>query len=420
MFFWVNFVLNLHRKIEKPMNRKKFLRVCGILGLSIPMAATLQSCEKEDEFLLNEPGIASKSASSNDNDVLIIGAGAAGLLAGYLLKNEGYSCQILEASPTYGGRMKHTTSFVDFPISLGAEWLHVNKSELNKIVDDPSIQVTTQTKKYPSNTPYGLYKNGQLSVSNLGNTKDLKFVNSSWFNFFEEYIVPDVLSDISFNTAVKSINYAGGKVKVKDLNNNLYKANRVIVTVPLGILKKGYIKFSPKLPKKKRNAIKKAKFWGGIKVFIEFSDKFYPTFLEFPDSETNQGQRLYYDAAYAQTTNKNVFALFAVGKQAKQYQGLSANAQKNYILAELDKVFDGQASANYLQHTVQDWSADSFTHGAYLSNFEPTKTSKTLYQAVKEKVFFAGEAYTWQNDWGSVHNATRAASDAVYDLIDSL
>jgi monoamine oxidase len=31
---------------------------------------------------------------------------------------------ILEATDRYGGRLKEDTAFADFPIDLGAEWIH--------------------------------------------------------------------------------------------------------------------------------------------------------------------------------------------------------------------------------------------------------------------------------------------------------
>ena len=68
------------------------------------------------------------STKRDDNavpsSVLIIGAGVAGLTAGHILEQHGISLEILEASETFGGRLKKTDDFADFPIDLGAEWIH--------------------------------------------------------------------------------------------------------------------------------------------------------------------------------------------------------------------------------------------------------------------------------------------------------
>lgn len=43
---------------------------------------------------------------------------------------------VLEAAATSGGRVRRTLDFVDFPIPLGAEWLHVHPDLLSDIAGD--------------------------------------------------------------------------------------------------------------------------------------------------------------------------------------------------------------------------------------------------------------------------------------------
>lgn len=91
------------------MNRKEFIKMCGLLGVGLPLSTTVSSCGDDDMPLnINEK-------------VIIIGAGAGGLTAGHLLSQRGIDFEILEASATYGGRMRSTNDFADFPISLGGE-----------------------------------------------------------------------------------------------------------------------------------------------------------------------------------------------------------------------------------------------------------------------------------------------------------
>ena len=104
------------------MSRKEFMKICGILGMSLPFQTTLSSCSKND--------------ADFSGKVIIIGAGAGGLSAGYLLKQRGIEFEILEATSVYGGRIKVNTDFADFPIPLGAEWLHSNTSVFKEIVPE--------------------------------------------------------------------------------------------------------------------------------------------------------------------------------------------------------------------------------------------------------------------------------------------
>ena len=190
-----------------------------------------------------------------------------GLSAGYLLQQRGVDFEILEASSIYGGRMRRTTDFADFPIPLGAEWLHTNPSVFQDIVNDDSQQVDVQTVGYDSNKDtVGYWDNGQLMVDELEDS-DLKFVNSTWFDFFDEYIVPDVAQKIVYNTVVESIDYSGDRVVINTPNDQ-YTADKVIVSVPLKILQDGDIGFIPSLPTDKQEAIDEATIWDGFKAFF--------------------------------------------------------------------------------------------------------------------------------------------------------
>ena len=64
-------------------------------------------------------------------DVIIIGAGASGLAAAKKLEEDSVTYQILEATNKLGGRIQKNDTFADFPIDIGAEWIHENKSILN-------------------------------------------------------------------------------------------------------------------------------------------------------------------------------------------------------------------------------------------------------------------------------------------------
>ena len=65
--------------------------------------------------------------------VIIIGAGASGLAAGKILEQNNIDYTIIEATDRYGGRLKKDTILADFPIDIGAEWLHSAPITLNKL-----------------------------------------------------------------------------------------------------------------------------------------------------------------------------------------------------------------------------------------------------------------------------------------------
>jgi Protoporphyrinogen oxidase len=122
--------------------------------------------------------------------VIIIGAGAGGLSAGYFLQQRGIDFEILEASPSFGGRMKIDTEFSDFPIPLGAEWLETQPTIFKEILNDDTIQ---------------------LDIKTVEDEGDYKFINYSWYSFFEDFILPAVADNIRYNTVVQSVNYTGSQ-----------------------------------------------------------------------------------------------------------------------------------------------------------------------------------------------------------------
>jgi monoamine oxidase len=63
-----------------------------------------------------------------DGKVAIIGAGAAGLYAGFLLKQKNVEFTIFEASDVIGGRVRALKGFADYDVELGAEEIHGKKS----------------------------------------------------------------------------------------------------------------------------------------------------------------------------------------------------------------------------------------------------------------------------------------------------
>ena len=350
-------------------------------------------------------------------NVLIIGAGAAGLMAGYLLAQRGIKFQILEAAATYGGRMRTNSEFADFPLPLGAEWLHADPTVFQELVHDPSISVQVPTIDYQADDIYGEWENDVLHLRPLGPEEDRKFLNGSWLNFYEQYILPGIKPQILFKQVVTSIDYTGQKIQVQT-SDATYTADRVIVTIPLKMLQNRAIHFKPALPVRKWAAVDTALVWDGIKVFLEFSEKFYPCYTEFIIDPETDGQVGYFDAAYGQHSNRNILGLFAVGKPAQKYTALEGETLIQYLLSELDRIFNQQASSKYMhKHLIQNWSREAYIQGAYISDHESPKRLRILSESVADKIYFAGEAYTSGEDWGSVHTAAQAAKVVVEELL---
>lgn len=365
------------------MTRKEFIRLCGILGVGLPFQLPLISCTKE-----NGPG------EPFSGKVIIIGAGAGGLSAGYLLHQLGVDFEILEASEQFGGRMKIHSDFADFPIPLGAEWLETTPDIFQTIVNNPSVQV---------------------QINTIEDEPDYKFVHSSWYNFYTEYIVPSIAGKIVYNTVVQSVDYSGEQILIQTPTGT-YTADRAIVSVPLKILQDGDMKFIPVLPQKKSAAIQNTVIWEGFKAFFAFKTAFYADEYVFPVTPSNAGEKIYYNATLGQNSSQYILGLFTVGEPAQAYITRSGDELRDYILQELDDLYAGQATPNYLKHIAQNWQDEPFIRSGYMSDHADWQTVRELGMSVNKKLFFAGGEYTNGDDWVSVHTAALSARRAIEEL----
>ncbi|MCI4669494.1 MAG: FAD-dependent oxidoreductase [Bacteroidia bacterium] len=371
------------------MNREEFLKKFTVLGLASPFMANLLSSVSNEEFFGSE--------ESFEGKVIIVGAGVAGISAGHILSQKKIDFEILEASSVHGGRVKKIDDFADFPIDLGAEWVHkfikARPPILKSLFDgeNPDYPIF---RYFPET--YSLWKDGELKEKNASKHwyiwNDWKFTQTTWYDFFDELVTPAIKERINYNSPVKEIDYSSEKVVLKTATGKEYTADKVLVTVPIKILQNRYIKFIPALPEKQTKEIDKEWMPNGLKVFIEFSEKFYPEVLVLDNlvERIVVGNYVYYDATLGKKTAKNILGLLADGHESEKYVSLKSDeAIIKFVMKELDEIFDGKASKYYVKHIVQNWTAEPFIQGTYSHR---KASAKKLSAPLDDKVYFAGEA----------------------------
>ena len=230
-------------------------------------------------------------------------------------------------------------------------------------------------------------------------------------------MIPNIQDRIVYNSPVIEIDYSGEQVIVKTSGNKIYEADKILVTVPLTILQNSFINFTPSLPDEKLDALTQVEMLDGLKVFIEFSERFYPDIVMFDDllQASINSNHTYYNAAFGKDSKRNVLALFAVVQPATRYTSLQTEeAIFNKVMGELDAIFDGKASQYYVKHIIQNWSQEPFIQGSY-SHYDDYDALDILAQPIDNKVFFAGEAYSSESQ-ATVHGAAETA----YQMIERM
>jgi monoamine oxidase len=86
--------------------------------------------------------------------------------------------------------------------------------------------------------------------------------------------------DITLNMPVKSINYENDSIIVTAKDGSTFEADKVIVTVPLGVLKSNSIQFVPPLSTEKTAAIQRLGMGCMDKLWLEFPEAFWTDDLE--------------------------------------------------------------------------------------------------------------------------------------------
>lgn len=116
----------------QPSLSARFLRLVPIGLLIILTMAT--ACASQPT---GRPGVppAAREAAPQRYDVIIVGAGMAGLTAGKTLKHAGRSFVILEATGRIGGRGHTDSTTFSAPVDLGGAWIHnVTTNPLTPII----------------------------------------------------------------------------------------------------------------------------------------------------------------------------------------------------------------------------------------------------------------------------------------------
>ena len=444
------------------MDRRHFIKQSTLLsigGLLIP-STFLSACRKETLF----------EDINYDGKVIIIGAGAAGLYAAYILKSKGIDFQILEASANYGGRLGKLTGFANFPIDTGAQWLHGKNSILGDLITKSNTKITlddSETKYWfnnqlvnslPQNTDifegddlpdisyndYALQKGlgneykyiveniagdqgaAATRLSVFGNNQDEENWNSgdndfkfreTFFDLIDKEIASRVKDKILLNTIVSKIDYSQSTIQITDSNKNTYNADKVIITVPIPILKSADIQFIPTLPNEKTTAFSKIGMDAGMKVFLKFSNKFFeqniiggPICAAYADDSVGKAQ------------NDNVLLAFIMGVQAEYLTSLGSDtAITTALLQELDTMYNGQATSSFVASHVQNWTINPFVKGAYsYSTIGMGDARKVATKPINKKLYFAGEAMNTNGHHQTVHGAVETGYREVINILNDI
>lgn len=236
----------------------------------------------------------------------------------------------------------------------------------------------------------------------------------------------NVIPKIEYNRQITSINYSGNKIVLTDSTGATEEVGKVIVTVPVSILKTNGISFTPALSSAKTSALGRIGMDASIRVYLEFRKNFWAM-----DAGRLYGSELapgILNAAVGRGDFNRGLSLTINGPRAEELSPLGEDMIP-VLLDELDTYFDGEASANIrksdddkILFTIKDWTKDPFIKGG-ISYPTPNGTNQdriTLAAPIDDKVFFAGEATDVEGAFGTISGALQSAERAAIEVVESI
>lgn len=491
------------------MKRRIALKRIGLgvsAGLVLP--AWLTACNSEED---------PKPKIEYEGEVVIIGAGAAGLYAADILQANGIRVTILEASSRVGGRLRTLKSSdkpsqsllftspsplsSDFPSELGAEQIIGSDSVWNKIVSQ--LELSTVDLEASASDNYFLdntfiesataqtdsdfvtaktflenlssYSGGNISVQEAiqaaGINARVHAILNSWIGnkygtsneqlgikplaeglsqlarnkkrlLLTDNPMQDALlsrfssaaSGVQVNKVVKAIDYTGAKVLINGdtvlsaggTEPFSIEADKVIVTVPVSVLKAGDIQFSPALPAEKMTALSNMEMDASMRVLLDFKMNFWGLESGFLYGGATSPE--YLNAGVGRSDSSKTLSITVNGTKALDFSSLGKDVIP-LLLDEMDGIFEGKASLNVRKDlndniisVIQDWTKEKYIRGgvAYLKPGGSNQHRINLGSAVNDRIFFAGEATDGHGESGTINGALLSGERAANEVVSSI
>jgi monoamine oxidase len=464
-------------------SRRNFLKISAMLSLSGLLG---QSCAQAKTELYSTPR---GKEMSTKTEIVVVGAGAAGLGAATTLRDEGYDVIILEGRNRIGGRVWTNHAWPDAPLDMGASWIHAVKgnplTELAKkfkvktlptdydniyTYDSAGIELTDPARNRLDQRLADLL--AALDKSREALDKDISLgqalkqtaaklnlsdqaqheLDYAITTAIEHEYAADV-SELSLFHWDEGGNFEGGDVvfpggydqiinglaKGLDIrleqfvrqieydpdegvrittSQEVFEADYAVITLPLGVLKKGTVNFSPTLPPAKLSAIRRLGMGLLNKLYLRFPEVFWDEDGDFigyispRKGEWNEWLNVY------KYIGQPILVGFNAGVYGRQIENLTDEALVAPAMKTLQTVYDG-AIPQPEAWLISRWANDPFAWGSY-SYLPPGATPAdrdALAQPVSNRLFFAGEATSRQYQ-ATVHGALLSGQRAAKEISD--
>ena len=436
------------------------------------------------------PGVRPTHAQSRA-DVIVVGAGVAGLAAARSLVDQGLKVIVVEARDRIGGRVWTSRDWPNLALDLGASWIHgvtgnpvaalartgrintvptdydalwryeAGAKELSDSADEALEERFEGLMERVEEATEALRRSGKADVSLQSafdratgqklSATDRRRLNYMLVSQVEHEYAADATElsllhwdqgegfsgddrlfpagydqiaqllaknlDIRLGHTVSRIAYGRRGVEVTS-SRGTFSATYALITLPLGVLKRGSVSFDPPLPARKQQAIRRMGMGTLNKLYLRFPRAFWP------EEPHMLGYLAEQRGAWAEWLNiqrylkRPVLLGFNAGSYARQLEQRSDQAIVASAMEALRAMF-GARIPEPEAALMTRWSSDPLAGGSY--SFLATGATPADYDAlaasVADRLFFAGEA-TSREYAATVHGALISGRDAAEQIME--
>lgn len=380
-----------------------------------------------------------------ETDVVVVGAGAAGLGAAKVLAAEGVECVVLEAMGRIGGRAHTSTREFGAPFDMGCAWLHAadrnpfypdaqaagwslryhdmgldhlyfgsrkaTQQEFDGLVgaearlqqaidahdgpDDRLASLATASRvedavsTYAGPMDFGK-DDDEISIADFRTAEDLEpnYLTREGFGALVAHWGRDV--PVTLSCPVRRVRWGGEGVQV-DTDRGTVHARAVIVTASTGVLAFDGIRFTPNLPERHVQAIYDVPMGLLTKVPIRVTG-------------TRFGIEPFQDLLMVGHARHDLYLLFfpfeldlvvgfVGGDFAWELEAAGPAAAVDFVGGRIEDLFGSDARRHLGYGTMTNWAAEPFVRGAYaVAAPGAAAARRVLMEPVAERIWFAGEA----------------------------
>ncbi|MEU2235143.1 flavin monoamine oxidase family protein [Streptomyces vietnamensis] len=197
--------------------------------------------------------------------------------------------------------------------------------------------------------------------------------------------------DVRLGHQVTHITYGKHQVVVRTQHAD-FTAGRVVITLPIGVLKKGAVEFDPPLPDAKQHAIDQIGMGIFDKLYLRFPRVFWDDTEVISQEGTPHGAFANWYALQNAVKEPLLVALNG-GAVARRLEGMNEAAVAREGVSALRSIY-GPDIPDPIAHRVTRWGADPFALGSYSYPGIGSQPSdiEVLAAPVAGRLFFAGEA----------------------------